>query len=124
MEPIKIDGTLETPRVIFDKENNYFEISGRSLPEDAIKFYLPVFQWLDRYVEQPNEKTEMVCKFDYFNTISSKAILDIFERLEKIHKKGLSVQVNWYHLEADTEMKEAGRKFENLVKVPFNFVIY
>ena len=42
METIKIMGTDDTPTVILDAENDIFEISGRSLPEDVTAFYDPI----------------------------------------------------------------------------------
>ena len=49
MEILDIRGTTDTPKVLFDPDNNIFEISGRSLPEDVITFYQPVIEWLDDY---------------------------------------------------------------------------
>jgi len=48
-EKIEIKGNQDTPGVIFDKENNKFELSGRSFPADANLFYLPLLKWLDDY---------------------------------------------------------------------------
>ena len=47
METIKILGTDDTPNVILDANNEIFEISGRSLPEDVSAFYEPILSWLD-----------------------------------------------------------------------------
>ena len=57
METIKIMGTDDTPTVILDAENDIFEISGRSLPEDVTAFYDPILNWLDEYAGSPNAKT-------------------------------------------------------------------
>ncbi|MBI4645194.1 MAG: DUF1987 family protein [Bacteroidia bacterium] len=37
-EALIIEPTDETPKVVFDPEKNIFEISGRSMPEDTVKF--------------------------------------------------------------------------------------
>ena len=76
MEVIKIKGTDDTPTIILDKESGIFEISGRSLPEDVTTFYEPVLNWLDEYQEEANPKTVFAFKLVYFNTASSKLILD------------------------------------------------
>jgi Domain of unknown function (DUF1987). len=49
MDPLIIQKTDETPEVVFDKARGIFEISGRSLPEDSVEFFEPVFQWLEAY---------------------------------------------------------------------------
>jgi hypothetical protein len=47
MEVINIKGTDDTPNVILDKDNNLFELSGRSLPEDVNMFYEPILNWIE-----------------------------------------------------------------------------
>ena len=35
MEILNLEGAEDTPKIILDKKNGIFEISGRSLPEDS-----------------------------------------------------------------------------------------
>ena len=91
METIKIQGTEDTPKVILDKDTELLEISGRSLPEDVASFYEPVLTWLDEYAQNPNKKTIFNFKLIYFNTASSKLLLDILMKLEEIHEAGHSL---------------------------------
>ena len=83
MEVIKIVGTDDTPSVTLDVANEIFEISGRSLPEDVAVFYEPILDWIDRYSEEATGKTIFNFKLVYFNTASSKMILDILLRCTK-----------------------------------------
>jgi len=76
MEILNLEGTEDTPKILLDKSNGIFEISERSLPEDSAEFYQPIIQWLDDYAADPNPSTEFVFKLEYFNTASSKLILD------------------------------------------------
>ena len=57
MEPLTITASDDTPEISFDKQTNKFQITGKSLPEDVIEFYSPIFNWLERYVADPNEET-------------------------------------------------------------------
>ena len=112
--------TDDTPEIILDKTNGIFEISGRSLPEDSIEFFLPVFQWLAQYKSEPNAITEFVFKLEYANTASSKMIQDVLTALEKIR----GVTIIWYHFEEDEDMEDMGHEFSELVDVPFVFKNY
>ena len=49
METLRIEQTDDSPLVILDQEDNQFEISGKSLPEDVVDFYQPVLDWLNCY---------------------------------------------------------------------------
>jgi hypothetical protein len=124
MEVLDIRGTTDTPKVLFDSENNIFEISGRSLPEDVITFYQPVIDWLDDYKQIPNKNTEFVFKYIYFNTATSKLIQDILLRLEQIHETGNEVKVIWYYEEDDEDMYDLGLEFKENVDIPFEIVEY
>jgi hypothetical protein len=120
MEVLTREGSEDTPKVILDKNNGVFEISGRSLPEDAAEFYQPILDWLARYAGSSNSETKFQFKLEYFNTASSKLILDILSQLEEI--EGTVVQ--WYFHEDDEDMEEAGEEFSELVEIPFEFKTY
>ena len=86
MDKITIEGTSKTPTIIFDSETGLLELKGRSIPENSIEFYKPVVESLDKYAIDPQDKTSVNIHLEYFNTSSSKCILDLFKKLEAIHK--------------------------------------
>ncbi len=124
MEVIKIKGTDDTPSVILDKAQNLFEISGRSLPEDVSMFYESILNWIDQYAEAPNAESVFNFKLEYFNTASSKVILDIMLKLEEIHEAGNKVIVKWHHRDDEEDMLEAGEEYADIVAIPFEYVVY
>mgnify|MGYP003507486285 FL=1 len=124
MQAIKIKGSDDTPNVILDKENGIFEISGRSLPEDVAAFYEPILDWLESYAEDPLEKTVFNFKLEYFNTASSKLLLDVLLKLEDMCDDGKEVLVRWHFPDDDEDMEEAGEEYADIVEVPFEQVSY
>ena len=120
MEILSLEGDENTPKVMMDKKNEIFEISGRSLPEDASKFYNPLLEWIKAYILEPNPSTEFVFKLEYVNNGSSKRILDVISALEDT--KG--AKILWYFHEDDEDMEETGEEFAELVKIPFEFKTY
>jgi len=124
METIKILGTDDTPSVILDKKANVFEFTGRSMPEDSGLFYEPILEWMDDYSKNPNPETIISFKLIYFNTASSKLILDILTKLEEIHEKGNPVIIKWYYPEDDEDMQEAGEEYSDILDLPFEHISY
>lgn len=124
MDVIKIKGTDDTPNVILDAENNIIEFSGRSLPEDVVTFYAPVIQWIEEYAKSPNAKTNIIFRLEYFNTASSKILLDILLKFEDILNDGHEVVVSWYYQEDDEDMLEAGEEYSEIVDIPFEMHSY
>jgi hypothetical protein len=122
MEALIINKTDDTPAITLDKAAGKFEFSGKSLPEDVSTFYAPVFAWIAEYGENANPESTFVFKMTYFNTASSKIILDILMRLEELHEDGKNITVEWHYEEDDEDMQEAGEEYSEIVEVPFKFI--
>ena len=122
MESIKIEGTTKTPTVDFDGSSGVLVIKGRSIPENSIDFYKPLVDWIDNYAENPNDLTVLNMQLEYFNTSSSKCILDVFKKLEQISKNGKEVQIQWHYEEEDEDMLEAGEDYDAIIDIEFQMV--
>ena len=122
MESISIEGTPKTPTVNFDASTGIIEIKGRSIPENSIEFYRPLVEWLEEYSKEPQNLTTVNIQLEYFNTSSSKCILDVFKKLETIKKARNEVVINWYYEEDDEDMLEAGEDYESIIRIPFKMI--
>jgi hypothetical protein len=119
MKSLSLSPTSHTPYVSFDAETGTIELKGRSTPENSVEFYEPIMNWLDDYVKSPQETTKVQVRFEYFNTSSSKCILDIFKRLGVLPKNGKKIEVTWYYEEDDEDMQEAGEDYSDILGLPF-----
>jgi SiaC family regulatory phosphoprotein len=119
MSNLVITNSVKTPSIELSV-SGFLEIKGKSIPENSFEFYKPVYEWLDNYLNFPAPKTELKVSLEYFNTSSSKCLLDIFRKLETINLSGKSeVKVQWYYDADDEDMMEAGEDYQALVKIPF-----
>ena len=118
-----IEGTNKTPVIKFYYENGSIEISGKSIPENSIGFYQPIYSWIDNYAIKPSPKTEIKINLEYFNTSSSKCLLDILRKFESIKKAGKSdIEVLWHYEADDEDMMEAGDDYNSLVDLTFRLI--
>jgi hypothetical protein len=117
MDSLVIELGDDTPKVVLDKKNGLFEITGRSLPEDTVQFFKPVLEWLKAYKNDPNPITEFVFKLDYTNTSSSKLLLDVMQVLQGIK----NAKVIWCFQKDDEDVEEAGHEFAEQIDIPFEF---
>jgi len=124
METLLIQQTDDSPRIVLDPVDKLFEISGKSLPEDVLEFYQPVLDWLNAYKEEPDSKTIFNIRLIYFNTASSKLIMDIFLIFEEMVEEDHDVLIKWHSHHTDEDMQEAGKEFEEMIAVPFEHVTY
>lgn len=123
MDGYYLGATHKTPELNFDFSSGVFEISGRSIPENSIEFYKPLLKCLDEYVKDPKEKTHLKIILEYFNTSSSKCLVEIFRRMEKLHKDGLNLRIDWYYEKEDEDILESGQDFKEIMKLPIEMVL-
>ena len=119
MEDLKHEGSAKTPVVEFNY-NGELLLKGRSIPENSIEFYKPLIEWLESYSESPNSTTVLSVQLEYFNTSSSKCILDVFKKLESV--SGSEITVKWHYEEDDEDMLEAGEDYEAIIDLPFEMI--
>lgn len=124
MKKLFIKGTEDAPQVVLDPEEAKFELSGKSMPEDVSKFYQPILDWITEYVETVPGKMVFDFKLIYFNTASSKLILDILLILEEMIEKKQEALVRWHYHIDDEDMLEAGEEYAEMVDVPFEYLEY
>jgi hypothetical protein len=121
MENLKLDGSAKTPAISFQSVGK-LELKGRSIPENSVEFYKPLNEWIDGYSKKPAAVTDVDVKLEYFNTSSSKCILDFFKKLESINGKGTEVKINWYFETDDEDMEEAGEDYQAIISLPFKMI--
>jgi hypothetical protein len=122
MKSINIKATSSTPAVIFLPKEGKIEIIGRSIPENAIEFYEELYKEVDEYLKQPHKLTEAIIQLDYFNSSSSVSILNILKLLKQIYNNGFEVNVKWIYEEYDDDILNAGKNYQTILNIPFQFI--
>ncbi|HAM99484.1 MAG TPA: nuclear pore complex subunit [Marinilabiliales bacterium] len=123
MEKFIIDHTEDTPKVVLDAESGLFSIEGRSLPENAVAFYQPIFNWLTSYEENSKNPIAFHFKLEYFNTASSKQITKLLLILQQMAQK-ITVSIKWYYYKEDADIKASGSRFAKLIKADIDLIPY
>jgi len=123
-QPIIIPPTVDKPEVNLDPQQNKFEISGKSLPENAMMFYDPIIGWLEDYAKNPNEITIFNLKLNYFNSSSARKIVELLSILEKIKEDGNDVRIFWHYKSHDDIMRERGEELKMVLDIPFELKSY
>lgn len=118
---IDIPSTDKTPAIKFDWEVGTLSIEGKSLVENAYDFYKPLLDELKEYCKKPCRQTIINIKLEYFNTSSSKSILDVLRKVEDI-KSSSKIKVNWYYEKCDDDMLEVGEDYQSIIKIPFTMI--
>ncbi|MCD6180290.1 MAG: DUF1987 domain-containing protein [Bacteroidales bacterium] len=122
MKELILNGTKQTPYVNFNAETGKLELSGRSIPENSFEFYNPLLEWITEYGTNALAITNMKVYLEYFNTSSSKYILEVLKRLKEINElDDKEVKVEWCYDEDDEEMMETGEDYEDVTGLHFTY---
>lgn len=123
MEPLIIKKTEDTPQVEFDVQKGVFALTGRSLPENAIDFYKPIFAWVEDTLRQTTGKDIAVeIKLEYFNTASSKQIAKLFLLLESFIEHN-TITIKWFYEKEDNDMLISGTQYAKFLNLKFEFLV-
>ncbi len=122
MSDLNLEGSPKTPTIEFNSGSGYLLIRGRSIPENSIEFYKPLIESLEAYNNDSQSNTKVDIQLEYFNTSSSKCILDVFKKLEAINSGSSEVVINWYYEEDDEDMLEAGEDYQAIINIPFKMI--
>ena len=121
MELVSLDSTKKTPEVLLDPEGK-IRIGGRSIPEDASKFYDFILNWVLEYVESPRDNTTVDIELEYFNSGSAKYVMQILRELSELHSSNRDLKVNWYYEEGDDDILERGEYYSSILDLEINFI--
>ena len=114
---LNIPKTQNTPFVKFD--DGVLVIAGRSIPENALTFFEPVFKVITEYTKKPYPVTELNILLEYANSSSNRSLMTIFTLFEKFYENGNNVYVNWFYEAGDDLMYELGNDYKAILRLPF-----
>jgi len=122
MNRLEIQQTYKSPMVIFDPSNEIYEVSGHSIPENALTCYAPIFNWIDSNIDNiETDKMEINFKLDYMNSSSARMLIMLFNKLEDFSNKGKKIEINWYHEDNEDDL-DIAKLYKSATNLPFNLI--
>lgn len=124
MQKIEVQKTISTPHMIIDEENNYLMLSGESFPENIVNFYAPLTNWLTEYLLTDFPSFLFDCHLVYFNSSTSKLLMNILGAMNDAALEGKTVIVNWHSSKENDVIIECGEEFgEDFDHLQFHIII-
>jgi len=127
MNEINLEETKDTPAVLFSVDKNVFQIIGKSLPENAMDFYKPLYDWIELFCKDyKNNGIELNVDLDYLNSSSIKLVFLIFNQINEHFlsaKTDDKICINWKYQVQDDLIKLKGEEFQEYLDIPFNLIV-
>ena len=122
MGSLKIEGKLNSPQIDFNPDTGLLKIVGRSIPENPVKFYQPVEDWIINYLKNNPKNLTLYIHLDYLNTHSTECVLILLKKLDAYFKDSESnVKVSWNFDEDDEDMLALGEDLASIISLPFDY---
>lgn len=120
MEKLFVEATDYLPLIDFDLDGR-LKLEGKSIPEDAAKIYNPLIEFID---ELATENVVFDINLIYFNTATSKKLMEMLRHLDANNKVG-HILINWHFEEGDEDSVEMAEIFEeSLLRADFRYLEY
>ena len=126
LENLKIQGEKGVyfiPHVDFNADTGHCVIEGESYLENTWEFYKQLVDWIKTYTET-GQPLSFDFKLTYFNTSSSKGILEVLEALKDYESKGGSIVLKWYYPEDDEDILEEAEDFVEDTQLDIELIAY
>jgi hypothetical protein len=110
------------PFILTNGTEGTVQISGISVPDDPISFFMPLQAWINDYLA--NQANSLTVNFElyYFTPTTSKYFFKLFQQLKSHHQNGKEIVINWYYSPEDTDILEEGEDFKEGINFPFNLI--
>ena len=122
MNVLLIEGKTSSPKVDFNPTSGLLNILGRSIPENPVKFYQPIEDWINEFIETNPKDLILNIHLDYLNTHSTECILILMKKIEAYHRdSNNNVKVVWNFDEDDEDMEALGEDLASIAQIPFEY---
>lgn len=118
MKEILIEPTSHSPRIFF-KPDGHMLIEGRAIPENVNQLFSPLMLFIEE-LRVPSAVLDI--NLDYFNTATSKRLLELMKHLEA-NTHIPEVTINWHYESDDEDSLEMAEIYKDyLERARINFV--
>lgn len=121
LEDLVIERTKRTPGVFLNHAEGTLDFKGVMMPAEGNYFFIPIIEWIEKYIQNPQPQTLVTIYVDLgINSSSVKSLMVIFGLLSRIVNAEVRVRVKWsYSSEDDLEEWQV---FSSFFNYPFDYI--
>jgi hypothetical protein len=122
LDPIHILPSGNTPEVILNPQGK-LRITGRAIDESKTRFTEQLMTWVDSYLLDPPDKTEIVIALEYMNSFNAIFISSVLRKLAQVNDHMKKLVVKWYIEEDDDDLLERAEHISSAFNIPIDFIL-
>jgi hypothetical protein len=121
-EVVNILPTNNTPEVLLDPKG-IIRIKGRAIDESRTKFSDQIMIWIDDYLLNPAQSTNVVIALEYLNSFNSLFLTSALKKLLQVNQQSKKLFIKWYIEKDDDDLFERGQYISSTLDIPIEFIL-
>jgi hypothetical protein len=122
MEKVHILPTNKTPEVLLDP-TGMIKIKGRAIDETRTGIPDQIMKWIDDYIQNPAESTEVIIALEFLNSFNTIIITSTLKKIAQLIPLRKKLVVHWYYEEDDVDIYDRGVYIASIINVPIEFTM-
>lgn len=116
-----IPPTKDSPEIILNREG-MIKVSGRSMKGERTRSFLLMEEWLDKYISDPADVTDVEIHLEYFNKSNIKNFIALLKKFDSVRSMNKKCNINWHYEDGDDDILEQGEYISSFLETPVNFL--
>jgi hypothetical protein len=121
LNEVHILPTKTTPE-IFLNPKGIIKIKGRAIDESRDKAPEQMTTWIDAYVLNPPQLTEVIIALEFLNSFNTLVLTSTLKKISQVIRLGKKIAIRWYYEEDDVDIFERGEYISATVNIPTEFI--
>jgi hypothetical protein len=122
IEEVHILPTDNTPEILLNPEG-IIKIKGRALTVNTTEVPKQILNWLDAYLINPAETTDIIVAFEYLNSFSTTILVSVLTKISQVIQHKNKFVIHWYYEEEDDDILERGEYISETYDIPIEFIM-
>ncbi|HEX2968574.1 MAG TPA: SiaC family regulatory phosphoprotein [Bacteroidales bacterium] len=122
LDKLHILPSSNTPEVILNPDGT-MRISGRAIDESRTKFSEQLMSWIESYIAEPAEKTELVVALEYLNSFNAIFLASVLKKLSRVNEQKKQLVIKWYIEEDDDDLLERAQHISAAFSIPIEYIM-
>lgn len=122
IDVVHIQPTEKTPDVLLNPKG-FIKIKGRAIDENLRKVPEQIMNWIDEYLRNPVDSTEVLIALEYLNSYNTIIITSILRKLSKVNQQSKKLVIKWYIENDDDDLLDRGESISSAFSLPIEFIM-
>ena len=119
---VHIEPTEKTPDFVLNPKG-FIKIKGRAIDENLRKAPEQIMRWIDSYLLNPVDTTEVIIALEYLNSFNTIILTSILRKLSQVTQQSKELVVKWYIENDDDDLLDRGESISSAFEIPIEFIM-